>query len=177
MLKFKDFEKSMRKFKSENIFVKFEINKLNEKEFIKKISKELVKPILAKDINEAWNKLLLDFPEKNIEIVENLKNKYRLFLLSNTNIIHYKSYIKNFEEKFSYDFNNLFEKSYYSHKAELRKPNKLFFLKVIKENNLNINETLFIDDLMENRKAAEQLGIKTIEIKRNAGLESILVLL
>lgn len=163
----------MQQFKTEKLFEKFEINEITEDEFRKKMNKEFVKSVSESKIDNAWNKLLLDFPEKNIKIIENLKTKYRLFLLSNTNIIHYKSYIADFRKKFSYEFNSLFESSYYSHEVGLRKPDKLFFRKVINDNNLKPDETLFIDDLQENCNAGKSIGIKTLRLKRNTGLNSI----
>ena len=71
--------------------------------------------------------MLLDLPEKRISILKNLKEKYALFLLSNTNKIH----ISEFKRKISIprykEFYNLFDKVYYSHKIGHRKPNETAF--------------------------------------------------
>jgi FMN phosphatase YigB (HAD superfamily) len=56
-------------------------------------------------------------------ILLKLKDKYRTFLLSNINAIHY-DYIMNYlKTDFGFDGNDhLFEKTYYSHLTGKRKP-------------------------------------------------------
>ena len=46
-------------------------------------------------IDYAWNSLLIGIPPGNIELLLKLKSKYRTFLLSNINAIHY-DYIMNY---------------------------------------------------------------------------------
>jgi FMN phosphatase YigB (HAD superfamily) len=90
------------------------------------------------------------------------KAKYRTFLLSNINAIHY-TYIMNYlKTDFGFDDNeHLFERTYYSHLVGKRKPEIDFFEKVLKENNLKPEETLFIDDSPQHLEAAKTLGIQT----------------
>ena len=54
----------------------------------------------------------------------------------------------------------------------LRKPNADIFNFVLQENNLNAEETFFIDDTKENTDAAEKLGIKCWHLQ--VGKEDIL---
>lgn len=42
-----------------------------------------------KEIIDAWNAMIVEFPEENWLLLNELKTKYKLFLMSNTNIIHY----------------------------------------------------------------------------------------
>jgi len=66
------------------------------------------------------------------------------------------------KREFGFEGNDhLFEKTYYSHFVGLRKPDPAIFEKVLKENNLVAEETLFIDDIAANLEAAEALGIQT----------------
>ncbi|HEY2727755.1 MAG TPA: HAD-IA family hydrolase, partial [Parafilimonas sp.] len=81
----------------------------------------------------------------------------------NTNQIHYDSFINTFKKQIGdYDFNKLFIKAYYSHKIGLRKPSKEIFEIVLKNENLNAHETLFIDDSSANIEAAKTVGLQTI---------------
>jgi len=100
------------------------------------------------EIDAAWNSLLLGVDEGTHEILAELHKKYRTFLLSNINPIHY-GYIMNYlKEEFGFENNDhLFEKTYYSHFVGLRKPDIAFFEKVLNENGLIAEETLFIDDI------------------------------
>jgi HAD superfamily hydrolase (TIGR01509 family) len=62
------------------------------------------------------------------------------------------------------DFNKCFIKPYYSHEINLRKPSKECFEFVLKSENLNPKETLFIDDSETNVEAAKTVGLNTIHL-------------
>ncbi|MGY0407728.1 MAG: HAD-IA family hydrolase [Polaribacter sp.] len=113
------------------------------------------------DLVEAWNAVLLDFPKKRLEFLKELaeSKKYRLFLLSNTNDLHINWVKNSLGEKFYTEFKNSFEQFYLSHEIHFRKPDVEIYEFVLKENNLQASETLFIDDLKENTVSAASLGI------------------
>ncbi|WP_291864277.1 HAD family phosphatase [Maribacter sp.] len=125
-------------------------------------------------IKNAWNSILLDFPLNRLEFLENLakENKYRLFLLSNTNEMHISSVIETMGKDNFQRFKNCFEEFYLSHEIQLRKPNADIYEYVLKQNNLTATETIFIDDTKENTDAAEELGIHCWNLQ--VGLEDII---
>jgi putative hydrolase of the HAD superfamily len=129
--------------------------------------------VTDQDIDTAWTAMLLDIPRDRIKYIEELKNKYRVFLLSNTNEIHRLKFHSIFEENFGYSFDQLFERNHYSHEMGLRKPDQAIFLQVLAENNLVASETLFIDDISENVMAAESVGMKGLNIVPGTLLESL----
>jgi len=112
-----------------------------------------------KDIIEAWNYILNDFPEERLAFLQKLKkeNKFQLILLSNTNELHI-DWIKE-HVSFYEDFKACFDKFYLSHEINLRKPNTDIFEYVINENSLKAEECLFIDDTKDNTDTAASLGI------------------
>ena len=116
------------------------------------------------DVLFAWNCILKDFPEHRLDFIKNLakENTYNLILLSNTNELH----IDWIKERVSFyeDFKNCFHKFYLSHEIQLRKPDASIYNFVLKENNLNPEDCLFIDDTIENIEAAAKLGIHTWNI-------------
>jgi putative hydrolase of the HAD superfamily len=121
------------------------------------------KPDLTDEqIDGAWNKIFLDIPQGNHELLQQVKAKYRTFLLSNINAIHY-DYVHNYLQKEFGMANNddLFEKLYYSHLVGKRKPDAEIFEQVLQENNLNPAETLFIDDSPQHLETAQKLGLQT----------------
>jgi len=113
------------------------------------------------ELIDSWNSILIDFPKQRLTFLENLPNKFRLFLLSNTNELH----ITYFKSQVGYDFYsrfvNCFEKIYYSYKINRSKPDKKAFQLILDQNNLNASETLFIDDRMLNTESAGKLGMET----------------
>jgi len=117
------------------------------------------------DIDATWNSLLLGVDEGTHDVLDELNKKYRTFLLSNINQIHY-DYIMNYlKQEFGFEDNeHLFEKTYYSHFLGIRKPDPIIFEKVLSENGLKAEETLFIDDIAENLEGAKALGIQTFQM-------------
>ena len=78
-------------------------------------------------IDDAWNVLLVGIPERRIRLLENIRNNYRIFLLSNSNEIHYLKYCEDLRQQYGYkNFDALFENTYFSYRLHLKKPDRLF---------------------------------------------------
>jgi len=123
-------------------------------------------------LDKVWNSIILDFPLKRLELIVNLKSHYKTFLLSNTNKIHYDFYTAQLNN-LGYAWEKLFHASFFSHEMGLRKPDKEIFFKALNLASLNPNETLFIDDLPANVKAAEACGMHTIWLNENTDLVNL----
>ncbi|MDN3548165.1 HAD family hydrolase [Mucilaginibacter aquaedulcis] len=147
----------------DEIFDKFDRGEVTADEFRAYIRQKTGNPALTNDqINAAWNSMLLGIEDGNNELLLNLKGKYRTFLLSNINAIHYDHIMAYLKSEFGFDGNDhLFEKTYYSHLTGKRKPEPAIFEQVLNENNLDPAETLFIDDSPQHLAAAQKLGIQT----------------
>ena len=114
-----------------------------------------------------WNSMLLDIPRERIEAIEKVKKHYKIFLMSNSNVIHYDLYVRDLQLRFGYnEFDELFNKSYFSFAEHLEKPDPRFFELILDHEDLLPEETLFIDDTAENIKVAQSLGIHTYHISR-----------
>ena len=114
-----------------------------------------------------WNAMLLDIPRERIEAIEKVKKHYKIFLMSNTNVIHYDLYVRDLQLRFGYhEFDELFHKSYFSFAEHLEKPDPRFFELILDHEGLLPEETLFIDDTEKNIKVAQSLGIHTYHISR-----------
>jgi putative hydrolase of the HAD superfamily len=163
-LGFNDFEKSYSLLNQSNLFDLLEKGKISAEGFCAEINSELKEKVSSDKINKAWGAMLLDFPVKRIKLLQILAKKYRLFLLSNTNIIHFHQYNNDLINQFGFGLNSLFEKAYYSFEMGLRKPDPEIFEQVLEESNLNPFETVFIDDLDKNIDVAGRMGINTIWI-------------
>tara|TARA_R110000868_G_scaffold4211_16_gene26819 strand:+ start:10698 stop:11300 length:603 start_codon:yes stop_codon:yes gene_type:complete len=126
------------------------------------------------ELKKAWNSILLDFPENRLEFIEALasEDKYRLFLLSNTNEIHIDHVIETMGTERFNRFKFCFERFYLSHEINFRKPDCNIYEYVLLENKLIPEETFFIDDTKENTDAATLLGIKSWNLQ--VGKEDII---
>ena len=106
--------------------------------------------------------MLLDFRQESLNVLESLKDKYNLFLLSNTNSIHLEAFNQTLrEETGKTSLDEYFIKSYYSHIIQLRKPYVATYQWVLNDGNMIAAETLFIDDSVKNIVGAKEAGIKT----------------
>ncbi|MFI5453520.1 HAD family hydrolase [Pedobacter sp. UC225_61] len=146
------------------LFDDFETAGISPAEFRAGIRAAANNPNLTDEqIDEAWNSLLIGISGNNHEVLLEVKEKYRTFLLSNNNEIHYDWIINYIKKEFGIEnYDQYFEKAYFSQHMRLRKPNVNIFEQVIKENNLNPNETLFIDDSPQHIEGAKKAGLHTL---------------
>ncbi len=159
------FEEMFNQHHVNDLFELLETGKLSETEFYNAFRKESQSNLTNEQIKTAWNALLLDFPEERIHWLEEIKSKYKIYLFSNTNQIHYDRFILDFAKAFpGKDFNNYFIKAYYSQTLGLRKPNANSFEKILEEQSLKPSETLFIDDTLKNIEGAQKIGLQTVHL-------------
>ena len=117
-------------------------------------------------LDAAWNAMLRGIPKVKLELLLQLKSRYRVFLLSNTNNIHLQHVNTRMMPSVSGE-NSLdpyFHRAYYSHLMQKRKPDAEIFDQVVTENNLNPAYTLFLDDNASNIEGAKRLGIQTVHV-------------
>ncbi len=165
------FENAQVESEKRQFFEKFETGDISPENFIwnwqhiydqlEKKGSTLLEP---NAIIKTWNSMLGPIAPARFDMLERLKTKYNLYIFSNTNSIHiewvnrylkreYQSSIPDFEKKY-------FEKVYYSHIIRARKPHVDGFLWILDDADLIAEETLFIDDKMENIEGAKLAGIQ-----------------
>lgn len=123
------------------------------------------------EIDEAWNLMLLNIPKERLEILNQLKSNFNTFVLSNTNAIHVHAFNKMIAASSGKDsIDHFFQKVYYSHELNLRKPDAEIYQYVIDDKGLNVGATLFIDDRLENIESAAALGLQTFHVQPEKGI-------
>lgn len=158
------------------MFDQFEQGQISSDEFRNGIRGITKQPHLTNEqIDHAWNTLLVGVPEGTHEVLLKAKEKYRTFLLSNNNEIHYNWIMEYLKREHNLTSNaDFFEKDYYSHLMKMRKPNAEIFQFVLDAHDLKPEETLFIDDSPQHIKTAESLGMQTHLLTEQETLESYL---
>ena len=114
---------------------------------------------------KLWNDIFTENHEM-VELVKKLKKHYPLYLISNTNDLHFE-HLKSQFEIFSY-----FTRCFPSHLVGHRKPDQAMFEHVLREIKLRPNETVFIDDIAEFVESAMKLGIHGIQFISRPALEA-----
>lgn len=131
---------------------------ITSKTFYNQVCGHFPKKISYKTFGRLWN----DIFTENLEmdgLLRKLKKHYPLYLISNTNDLHFEYIRKKF--KLMKHFTDFFP----SHKVGHRKPDPVMFRHVLKKIKLKPEETVFIDDIEEFVKSAESLGIQGIQFK------------
>jgi glucose-1-phosphatase len=155
------------------LFDDLETGKISPAEFRDDVRKLSGLPLSDQQIDDAWNSILLDLPENRVELLYQLKEKYPLFLLSNTNEIHAQSFTETVVREYGHNvFEGVFSGVYYSHRIGKRKPNADAFLHVLNENDLHAENVVFIDDSPQHIEGAKQTGISAHLL--NGELEDLL---
>lgn len=146
----------------ESLFLDLEMGNISQEEFCRRVRELTGKDISDEEIVWAWNELLTGIPELKKERLLQLRDRYRLFLLSNTNMIHWKKCVDDFFPYKDWRTNDYFEQTFLSYEMHMIKPSEEIFRHVLAEADIEPGETLFIDDSADNCRAARILGITAI---------------
>lgn len=118
------------------------------------------------ELDHAWNAMLLDIPMERIHLLEHLKSRFNIYLLSNTNNIHLQCFNKQVQQLTGFvAMDQYFHQAYYSHIMKMRKPDVEIYEYVLHAHDLVPHETIFLDDNKDNLLGANNAGIKTFHVE------------
>lgn len=161
-LGFPNFHELFTQFKQSPLFVELEKGAIDPGTFLAKLRQYGTKPVDDDSLIRAWNAMLLDLPMDNLAYLKKLRQHYKLYLLSNTNAIHYKHFFDKVESLIGErHLANYFDEEYYSHLIGKRKPDEEVFSYVIAQQHLQPGNTLIIDDSPQHLEKAKQMGLRT----------------
>lgn len=171
----KPFELVYTQLQQNPVFDLFDKGQISETDFFDELNRAIENNLPHEQLKYAWDAMLLDFPKHRLDLLESLKSKYRLFLLSNTNETHVKTFEADLYKQHNYqNLDSFFEKVYYSCRVGMRKPDKEIFEMVLNENKLNPKETLFIDDSPQHVEGASKTQIQAKLLEKNKEVEKLL---
>ena len=157
-----NFDKVYTQAKQVEIIDLFEEGKCSAEEFRDGVRKLVGKELSDEQIDKAWFSMILEIPRDVIQLLGVLKLKYRLFLFSNTNVLHIEYLKKEFESQLGFDlFNCVFDKAFFSNEIHHRKPHPESFKYVLEQARIEAEETLFIDDSKQHLEGASKVGLNT----------------
>lgn len=154
------------------LFDRFETGQISAQHFINQLMHFFNEPISPNKIVHAWNEMIEDFQVEKLDLLEQLSNKYPLFLLSNTNELHVPVVRQRLAKHTTKNLEDYFTRIYLSNEIEQRKPSKEIFEFVCRENKLDPKQTLFIDDSIQHIEGAKKAGLQTIHLTNKQDLFS-----
>jgi len=170
---FDSFQQFLTAHYKQELFHDIEKGTISPAEFRDAIRSWASQPLADEEIDTAWNAMLVGYRKERLDLLVSLKGRYRTFLLSNTNIIHWEFFTKMLQP-FGYEgLHQFFEKDYYSHTLHMRKPDSEIYQFVLDNSRLVPSETLFLDDNEMNIEGARKMGIHAIQIKPELSINDV----
>jgi putative hydrolase of the HAD superfamily len=169
-----NFEQHLSLFGQKGFFLQFEKGQISIPEFRAEIRKICPNPLSDAQIDAAWCSFLCDIPSQKMEMLLELKNKFRLLLLSNTNQLHIEVSTAGEFAKIGKKITDVFDKCYYSYAMRVAKPDAEIFEAVLADAGVTAHECLFLDDGPKNTEQAAKLGIQTYLVDINEDLSFLL---
>jgi putative hydrolase of the HAD superfamily len=159
---------------ADKLFQKLETGEISDEEFYKEMNRSTGLNLSEKEIREAWNAMLLSFREESLEFLDQVRERYQIFLLSNTNNIHHKSFYEIYHQKErKKSFEQYFDKAFYSFEIGLRKPEAVCYDWVLKDLKIEPEKTVFIDDSINNIEGAKVVGLQTVHLTAEKRIENL----
>ena len=159
---------------ADKLFQKLETGAITDEEFYNEMNQATGLHLSKKEIREAWNAMLLSFREESLDFLDEVRERYQTFLLSNTNNIHLTAFYETYNQKErKRSFQQYFNKAFYSFEIGLRKPDVECYEWVLNDLQIDAEKTLFIDDSIKNIEGAEKAGLQTILLTAEKRIENL----
>lgn len=148
-------------YQQKGVFLELEEGLADRKTFCSKLCEHTGKDITDEQAFYAWKGFIVDIPQYKLDYILNLRNNYKLYLLSNTNpFVLDWARTPAFTEA-GRPITAYFDKLYASYEVGITKPNREIFEFMLNDSGMIPSETLFIDDGKRNIEVANQMGILT----------------
>jgi glucose-1-phosphatase len=132
---------------------------ISTKEFFEHAKQVMKLPVAYKDFCHYWNDIFWE--NHGMEaLLKKLKAHYPLYLISNTNELHFLHIKKKFPNIFRH-----FKKTFPSHEVGSRKPEPEIYRRVLKKIGLRAEETVFVDDMPKFVEGAKNVGMHAIRFR------------
>jgi|SRR3990167_5889238 len=142
------------------------IGNITAEELAEKFKRKFKSKKSIEKIMQYWTAIYEEKTKVNedlLKLIDKLKEKHEVYLLTNTTDIHHNLNARR-------NIFNHFDRVFASFIIGKRKPDRAFYLHVLKETKLHPKDTIFIDDREENLEAAKSLGMNVILFQNNKNL-------
>jgi len=154
------------------LFTQLEKGLIEPSVFYSSLRRQANTQLTDEQIETAWDAMLGTFRESSVKFLQQLQDKYKLYLLSNANAIHYEAFMQTYKDQFGKnDFESMFEGAYFSHLVHLQKPHADSYNYILEKHKLDASETLFVDDTFKNIEGAKAVGLQTLFLENGDYVE------
>lgn len=149
------FEDIIAFYRTTQVFHNFECGTISPEDTLALINKMLGAEMSMEEFKPLWSDIFVE-NEGMAAIVDALGAHYRLFVLSDTNVLHYEHICERFP------IMKKFETHILSFKVGARKPDRRMYEAALRHAGVSAEETVFIDDKEKNITGARALGITAV---------------
>ena len=154
-------------FEQKGIFGDLESGRISAEDFRRELSLLVGRELSMDDCYQAWHGYVDHVPKRNLEAILSLRARgYKVCLLSNTNPFMMQWADNDFDGE-GHPIGYFFDAMYLSYECQTMKPRREIFEMMLKGQQAQPEETLFVDDGPRNVEAAKALGMQTLFPQNN----------
>lgn len=158
-----DADTLLDKYHQTGIFQDLEEGKLSADEFREKLGELCGRKLTLEETRQAWLGFFTDVDVRKLEYILELRNSYRIYILSNTNPF-VMSWARSQEfSSAGKPLDDYCEKLYLSYQIGCTKPERRIFDFMLEDSGMLPSETLFVDDGASNIRVGRELGFFTFQ--------------
>ncbi len=156
-----DIDRQISNFKQFGLFGAIETGKISIADFHNRVRSLYHLTITDAQIDAAWNAFILDTPSCLQALIRQLRPKYKFYILSNTNQIHYDYWAQHcMGEGKGFTVADYFDICYLSNELHLAKPDAAIYQAVLADSGALASESLYLDDNSDNVAAGKAMGFQ-----------------
>lgn len=161
----KDAESYFGEFSQQGPFAAIESGSIDVEGFHAALRPLLPEGVTDQQIDHAFCQFLVGIPEHRLRELRELRRRFKVFLLSNTNPIMWNSRIAEEFTKEGRQREDYFDGMITSFDAKAMKPDARIFKYTVETLGIDPEETLFLDDSQTNLTAAAKEGFSTALVR------------
>lgn len=143
----------------------YQTSQISTEDFCRAIASRCKHNISLENIANAWNHMCVNIPENKLQALKKLRKNHKVYLLSNTNELHWNFCCNNWMDRRGLQIKDCFDKLFLSYQMGIEKPNPKIFESVIKDLKISSSDALFLDDNADNINVAAKCGLQTMHVK------------
>ena len=155
-------------------FLALEDGSMSAEEFRAEIRKHINGEVTDDAIDAAFCEFLVGIPVHRLVALRELRKRYKIYILSNTNPIMWDTRIAEEFRHEGKDMSDYFDGIVTSFEAKCIKPDAKIFETAIEQCQIVPEETIFLDDSQKNLNAAAMLGFNTLLVTPGAEFADLL---
>ena len=152
------------KYQQQGVFRDFELGNISSEVFCQSVRHDAGKPVSDEQIVRAWKAMLVSIARPKLDKLLELRNRYKVYLLSNTNVLHWKASLPMFAQG-GHRVSDYFDDIFLSFEMHVCKPDARIFQSLVCRAGIFPHETMLIDDSAANCEAARLQGWQTLRVE------------